>query len=84
MATIPHDLDLSALVRGLASTFAGAPPVGFVRGRTAVRDAVQHRLSCSQLEAEQLVDTLISRGLLRFTGDPQTAEDPGAPWVFGH
>jgi hypothetical protein len=37
---------------------------GAVVGRTRLRDAVAHELQCSQLQAEQLVDTMIGRGLL--------------------
>lgn len=82
MATIPRDLDLAELTRALAVTFAGAAPIGFVRGRTALRDAVKSKLACSDLEAEQIVDTLVARGFLRFTGDPKTTDDPGATWTL--
>jgi hypothetical protein len=66
---IPEDLDLIALVRQLASHFAGAAPVGYVRGKSALRTAVVRILRCSELEAEQLVDTLEGRGLIRYEGD---------------
>lgn len=70
-------VDLGWLARDLARVFAETPPEGFVVGRTAIRDAVAQKLSCSQLEAEQLVDSLVVRGKLLFVPD----EGPGW-WRF--
>lgn len=50
---------------------------GFVRGRTEVRDAVIDQLACSASVAEELVDTLVGRGFLRFQGDPAKAQGGG-------
>ena len=55
-------IDYESLMRYIASRFEHAPPEGPVVGRTAVRDAGAERLECSQLEAEQVVDTLVVRG----------------------
>jgi hypothetical protein len=78
---IPEDLDLNALLRELASHFAGAAPVGYVRGKSALRTAVLQILGCSELEAEQLVDTLEGRGLIRYEGDRRVGiDDLGHRW----
>ena len=55
--------------------FAGALPRGYVRGKGDLRAAVVDTLACSELEAEQLVDTMESRGLLRYEGDRQEELD---------
>lgn len=59
----PEQIDLAVLTRALRSAF-DAPIEGAIVGRTAVRDAVARELRCSQLQAEQLVDTMIGRGFL--------------------
>lgn len=37
---------------------------GFVVGRTVLRDSVAELLDCSQLEAENVVETMIGRGFI--------------------
>lgn len=64
MTALP--VDLHELATELADSVPSGLLVGRVVGRTVLRDAVAGRLGCSQLEAEQLVDTLIGRGYLRF------------------
>jgi hypothetical protein len=54
--------------------------LGYVRGKTAIRDAVASRLHCSQLRSEELVDTLSIQGFAHFVGDPADAS-PGY-WVL--
>jgi hypothetical protein len=75
----PESIDLLALTRYLARMFA-AGAQGYVVGRTRLRDAVVERLRCSELQAEELVDTLILRHLIEFNGDP-TVADTGA-WLI--
>jgi hypothetical protein len=70
--------DPDEVTRALARTFAKEPPTGFIVGRSAVRNAVMHLLGCSQLEGEEIVDTLILRGRLMFVRRP---DDIGA-WTF--
>jgi len=71
-------IDLAALAAHLASALEGTRAEGFVRGRTVLRDAAVARLACSELEAEELVDTMIGSGLLRYSDDPAKAGDGGA------
>lgn len=44
---------------------------GSISGRSIVRDIVAAHLGCSLLEAEQLVDTMISRGFARLERDDE-------------
>ena len=52
-----------------------APPAGYVEGKGALRAAVVELLGCSELEAEQLVDTMETRGFIRYQGDPREQVD---------
>ncbi len=78
-----EDIDLAELTAALRSRFGGVPPVGYLDGRTALRDAVAERLECSTLEAEEIVDTLVARGFVRYQGDPAAALDDGRGWSLG-
>lgn len=77
-----EDIDLAAVAAALGRVFEASPARGYVRGRTALRDAVQDHLRCSSGTAERIVDTMIGRGFLRFEGDPSTAADPQAAWTI--
>ncbi len=72
------DLDLRDLAARL-STQEGEFR-GYLRGKSALRDAVEALVECSELEAEELVDTLESRGYLRYTADPAAPSEASAPW----
>jgi len=61
-------------------TFGPAAPVGYLPGRTALRDAVVDHLECSQLQAEEVVDTMIVQGFLRYEGAPASEIDDLRPW----
>lgn len=66
---VPEEIDLNELRRQLATHFGDAPPAGYVCGKGELRAAVVEILECSELEAEQLVDTLESLGMIRYEGD---------------
>lgn len=72
---IPEEIDLAELRSRLAQRFASLKPAGYVEGKGELRDAVRELLRCSDLEAEQLVDTLEARGLIRYDGDPENEVD---------
>ena len=78
----PEETDLAQVASDLSGIFAGNPPAGYLLGRTALRDAVAAQLACSQLEAELIVDTMISRGFLRYEGAPATEVDDMQPWTI--
>lgn len=69
----PETVDLLALVRALRDEL-GAPTLmlGYVNGKSLFRDRTVRQLSCSQLEAERIVDTLITRGFARFESSSGT------------
>jgi hypothetical protein len=73
----PEGVDLAEVACFLRETF-GERVAGAVTGRTVLRNEVLHSLHCSELEAEQLVDTMISRGFI------VRATQPDAPpgWVI--
>lgn len=60
------EVDLGDLAAELGRCFGDTLDEGYLDGRTILRDAVQSRLGCSVLEAEELVDTLEASGYLRF------------------
>ena len=57
------------------------PPVGYLRGRSYFRDVLVHELGCSELDAENLVDTLEMNGYLVFEGDPSQRSQAESRWV---
>ncbi|MEO8178764.1 MAG: hypothetical protein ABI895_08025 [Deltaproteobacteria bacterium] len=59
----PEAVDLAVLARVLEGA-CGESVVGAVVGRTQLRDVVIRHLGCSQLEGEQIVDTMVGRGFL--------------------
>lgn len=59
------------------------PPVGYLRGRSYFRDVVAQALRCSDVEAEDLVDTLEANGYLRFLGDPSERSVADSRWELG-
>jgi len=78
-----EEVDLAEVTAALRRRFSGAAPAGYLDGRTALRDAVVDELRCSELEAEELVDTLVARGFIRYEGDPSAPLEDGRPWSLG-
>jgi hypothetical protein len=77
------DVDLAELTRRLQARLGGSAPVGYLDGRTALRDAVTEELGCSQLEAEEIVDTLVAQGFVHYEGNPGAAIDDDRGWSIG-
>ena len=75
-------IDLEQLARLIQQHIPpGDPPVGYLRGRSYFRDVITHELGCSDLEAEELVDTLEMNGFLRFEGDPSERSRAESRWA---
>jgi hypothetical protein len=72
----PEDVDLADLAHALQAECAGGL-AGYLEGRTLLRDRVMSTLGSSELEAEELIDTMVSRGFLRFSGDPRGSSPAG-------
>ncbi len=76
-----EDLDLADLADRIRVHVADAePPVGYLRGRSYFRDVVAHLLDCSDVEAEDLVDTLQVNGYLHFEGNPAERSQAQSRW----
>jgi hypothetical protein len=65
----PESVDLARLAAHLTAAFP-SPPLGAIVGRTQLRDEVARKLTCSLLEAEQMVDTMVASGFLSQQHDP--------------
>ena len=81
-AMIPEDLDLAALSRELHLALGPGEPVGYLRGKAKMRDALVDLRGFSQLEAESVVDTLELQGYLHFLGDPRAPSEAESRWDF--
>jgi hypothetical protein len=77
---IPDDLDLQQLTAELKSALAPGEPVGYLRGKSLMRDMLVTMKGFSELEAEELIDTLELRGFLRFLGDPTERSIADSHW----
>jgi hypothetical protein len=74
-------IDLSEVARLIQQHIPpGEPPIGYLRGRSYFRDVLVHALDCSDVEAEQLVDTLEMNGYLHFEGDPAERSVADSRW----
>ena len=74
--------DARALTRALEERFALHPPLGYVSGKTQIRNAVMGLVGVSEMEAETIVDTLHSRGFIQYRGDQTAVEPTRLDWVF--
>jgi hypothetical protein len=55
----------------LRERFGALVDADYLPGKTAMRDALCEELGLSQLEAEELCDSLEERGILRFVRSPE-------------
>jgi hypothetical protein len=77
-----EEIDLAELTAALRRRFPAGAPTGYLVGRTVIRDATATTLACSELEAEEIVDTMVSRGFLRYDGNPTETGDGDRPWIL--
>ncbi|MFL5321835.1 MAG: hypothetical protein ACJ790_19390 [Myxococcaceae bacterium] len=77
---IPDDLDLKDLTEELQRMLAHHGPVGYLRGKSLMRDILVNHNGFSQLEAEELIDTLELQGFLHFLGNPSERSTADAGW----
>ena len=66
------DIDLASLADVLRRSLGRHLVASYLRGKTLMRDAVEAHLHCSEMEAEELVETLELQGYVRF---PHFADD---------
>jgi hypothetical protein len=77
---IPEEIDLQEIASLLRHALRHSEPVGYLRGKALMRDVLVHERRLSDLEAEELIDTLENSGYLRFLGDPTERSVADAPW----
>jgi hypothetical protein len=82
-STTIDEIDLSEILERLRRLFHEQGPNGYLDGKTSLRNALEQELGCSELAAETLVDTLESRGVIHFLGDPADPAAIDAPWHLG-
>lgn len=76
-----EEIDLPWLAQALKRRFGGRLAVGYLDGKTILRDAVAAQISCSDVQAEELVETLELHGLIRFPRYfDETHPQEGAAW----
>ncbi len=80
---ISEDLDLEALMQELRAALNPGEPIGYLRGKSLMRDVLVQQRSFSELEAEELIDTLEARGFLHFLGDPSERSVADSHWSLG-
>jgi hypothetical protein len=76
----PEDIDLHEVAGMLKQRLSEGPAVGYLRGKALMRDVLAQERGLSDLEAEELVDTLELNGFLHFLGDPTERSVADAPW----
>ncbi|MHB8417866.1 MAG: hypothetical protein ACYDCL_07310 [Myxococcales bacterium] len=74
------DIDLRELAQRLRERTPAGSPVGYLRGKAYFRDLAVSLLGCSELQAEELIDTLELRGYLRFQGNPEARSQATVSW----
>ena len=78
----PEELDLAALSLDLRRVLGPGEPVGYLRGKATMRDALVDLHGFSQLEAESVIDTLELQGYVHFLGDPRAPSEAESRWDF--
>jgi hypothetical protein len=77
---ISEDLDLQQLTADLKAMLPPGEPVGYLRGKALMRNLLVQMKGFSELEAEELIDTLEMRSFLRFLGNPTERSVADAHW----
>jgi hypothetical protein len=72
-----EEIDLAALSAAVRARLGSPLEASYLRGRTAIRDAIASQLACSVYEAEELVDTLELQGYVRFPHLPDDTHPSG-------
>ncbi len=79
-----EEIDLEVLAMSVRASLGSPLEASYLRGRTAIRDAIIVQLGCSAYEAEELVDTLELQGYVRFPHLPDDTHPSGRRfWHIG-
>jgi hypothetical protein len=77
---IPEDLDLVQVAHEIKAALLPGEPIGYLRGKSLMRNVLVQHSGFSELEAEELIDTMELRGILRFLGDPAEPSHAESRW----
>jgi hypothetical protein len=77
---VPEEIDLQKLADELKAALGPGEPVGYLRGKALMRDILVNQRQLSELEAEELIDTLELQGYLHFLGDPSERSVANSHW----
>ncbi len=77
------EIDLQKLTEELREKLKPGEPNGYLRGKSLMRDLLVRDRGLSELEAEELVDTLELQGYLHFLGDRAERSHAEAHWKIG-
>lgn len=81
MTLDPTSVDLQRLSESLRNLVGSeVVPGSELEGKTVLRDGTRSLLHCSDLEAENVVDTLVARGFVRFREHRDVPH--GAAWFL--
>lgn len=70
----------SPLVRRLKSRFQLQGPIGYLCGKSKIRNAVADELNCSLADADQIVEQLEERGYLTYNGYTYSVDKIPETW----
>jgi hypothetical protein len=76
----PEEIDLNSVIDQLRTSLRPGEAVGYLSGKALMRDILVHASQVSELEAEELIDTLELRGFLHFQGDSAERAEADAIW----
>ena len=70
-------------LRVLSSQFSVSnPPIGYLSGRTQMRNVVAEETGCSLLRAERLIEELEVKGHLAYEGDTYAPQRLPSSWTI--
>jgi hypothetical protein len=80
-----EEIDLVTHTDGIRNQLGDTLEASYLRGKTVLRGAVVAQLGCSDVEAEQLVETLELQGFVAFPHLPDETHPAGRlVWRIGH
>lgn len=76
------DVTTDAALAHLKTAFSDEPPLGYVTGKTQMRNAIAESTGCSLLRAEAALESLEREGKVIYLGDHFSPERLQQCWQF--